>query len=165
MSFTEWNRQKVIRLVFIHQNYTGMAWFLVGPSQLHSVLLRIVIRQVCVCPLKTGSPLLEAWNWSIVHATVINLLFCWEIQIHWTDMLLNIIHIRHRVNIVNDNVFRISCYCEGYEVYRYRIRIRLRCGAKGAHQAGCCGCAAICARNKINRPLESNFCCNYGYEL
>ena len=29
------------------------------------------------------------------------------------------------------------------------------------HQAGCCGCAAICARNKINRPLESNFCCNY----
>ena len=67
MSFTEWNRQKVIRLVFIHQNYTGMAWFLVGPSQLHSVLLRIVIRQVCVCPLKTGSPLLEAWNWFVRH--------------------------------------------------------------------------------------------------
>ena len=33
------------------------------------------------------------------------------------------------------------------------------------HQAGCCGCAAICAWNKINRPLESNFCCNYWYEL
>ena len=95
VSFTEWNRQKVIRLVFIHQNYTGMAWFLVGPSQLHSVLLRIVIRQVCVCPLKTGSPLLES---IILLRNPVTLS-------HWHAPEYNITHIRHRVN---DKVFRIS---------------------------------------------------------
>ena len=51
--------------------------------------------------------------------------------------------------------------CQSCQMMTFLIMLPYNLRLISAHQAGCCGCAAICARNKINRPLESNFCCNY----